>query len=49
MAAAVLVAAPMFWKGFIDDRMVWLLPGLGVVLLARLLLLWKPRSQPLAS
>ncbi len=40
MAAAVLVAAPMYWKGFIDNQMVWLLPGVGVVLLARGLLLF---------
>jgi hypothetical protein len=34
--AAVALAAPMFWLGFIEGRMIWLLPGLGVVLLARL-------------
>jgi hypothetical protein len=45
MAAAVLIAAPMYWKGFIDNEMIWLLPGIGVVLLTRLLLLWKPRSK----
>ena len=33
---AVALAAPMFWLGFIGGRMIWLLPGLGVVLLARL-------------
>jgi hypothetical protein len=36
--AAVVIASPMFWLGFIDGRMVWLLPGLAVVLLARLAL-----------
>jgi hypothetical protein len=35
---AVLVAMPMFWMGFIAQQMIWLLPGLGVVLLARLLI-----------
>ncbi|HET6249384.1 MAG TPA: hypothetical protein VFE47_16930 [Tepidisphaeraceae bacterium] len=35
LAVAVLIAAPMFWMGFIESRMIWLLPGLGVVLLAR--------------
>lgn len=35
-AVAVLVAAPMFWMGFIEGRMIWLLPGLALVLLARL-------------
>jgi hypothetical protein len=34
---AVLLAGPMFWLGFIENRMIWLLPGLAVVLLARLL------------
>jgi hypothetical protein len=28
----------MFWMGFIAQQMIWLLPGLGVVLLARLLI-----------
>jgi hypothetical protein len=36
-AAAVLVAVPMFWMGFVLGRMPWLVPGLAVVLLARLL------------
>jgi hypothetical protein len=38
LAIAVVVAAPMFWMGFIAGRMFWLLPGLAVVLLARLAL-----------
>ena len=37
-AEAVCVASPMFWLGFIEGRMIWLLPGLTVVLLARLLI-----------
>jgi hypothetical protein len=37
-AEAVLVASPLFWLGFIEGRMIWLLPGLAVVLLARLLI-----------
>jgi hypothetical protein len=32
---ATLVAAPMFWMGFIERRMVWLLPGVTIVLLAQ--------------
>jgi hypothetical protein len=32
----VFVVAPTFWLGFIERRMIWLLPGLGVVLTARL-------------
>ena len=33
--AAVIVAAPMYWMGFIERQTWWLAPGLGVVLLAR--------------
>lgn len=36
--SAVLVALPMFWMGFILQRLTWLLPGVGVVLLAGLLI-----------
>ena len=38
LAAACIVAAPMYWRGFIERQMVWLLPGLAVVLFARLLI-----------
>jgi hypothetical protein len=34
-AGAVVVAAPMYWMGFIERQTWWLAPGLGVVLLAR--------------
>lgn len=34
-AVAVLIAAPMFWFGFVKQQLIWLLPGLAVVLLAR--------------
>ncbi|MBC8108692.1 MAG: hypothetical protein H7Z14_19065 [Anaerolineae bacterium] len=34
-AGAVLIALPMFWMGFILQRLTWLLPGVGMVLLAR--------------
>lgn len=36
-AAAVGIALPMFWMGFIERQEFWLAPGLLVVLLARLL------------
>ena len=36
-AVAVAVAGPMFWMGFVAQRMIWLAPGLAIVLLARLL------------
>jgi hypothetical protein len=35
MVLGVLVAAPMFWMGFIENRMGWLIPGLLAVLLSR--------------
>lgn len=41
-AAAVGIAAPMYWMGFIERQDMWLGFGLAVVLLARLAL---PRSQ----
>lgn len=34
--ASCALAAPAFWLGFLADRPWWLLPGVGVVLLARL-------------
>jgi hypothetical protein len=43
LAITVAVAAPMFWLGFVERRMVWLVPGVAVVVLARLLL---PRRAP---
>jgi hypothetical protein len=43
----VLIAAPMFWLGFIQGRMGWLGPGLTVVLLSRLAAgSGKPRQNP---
>jgi hypothetical protein len=35
LVLGVLVAAPMYWMGFIENRMIWLLPGLAVVMLSR--------------
>lgn len=37
LGAAITIAAPMFWMGFIERETVWLAPGLAVVLLSRLL------------
>jgi hypothetical protein len=34
--AATLLAMSMFWLGFVLSKMIWLLPGLAIVLLARL-------------
>jgi hypothetical protein len=33
---AILVAAPMFWMGFIEREMIWLIPGVAVPLLAKI-------------
>jgi hypothetical protein len=42
--AAVLIAAPMYWMGFIERQMIWLLPGVAIVFAARFLpALMKPR------
>jgi hypothetical protein len=30
---SIVVAAPMYWLGFIEDRMVWLVPGVAVAIL----------------
>lgn len=35
-AIASAVAAPMYWLAFMGGRMIWVLPGVGVILLARL-------------
>jgi hypothetical protein len=35
LAIAVAIAGPMFWLGFINDHMIWLVPGLLVVVLSR--------------
>jgi hypothetical protein len=35
LGIAILVAAPMFWLGFIANQMIWLVPGLVVVLIAK--------------
>ena len=43
--AVLVLAAPAYWMGFIEGRMVWLLPGLALVMLSRLLL---PKSPPAA-
>ncbi len=43
-AGAVGIAAPLFWMGFIERQEVYLVPGMLIVLLARLLV----RSRPSA-
>jgi hypothetical protein len=34
-AVATILALPMFWKGFVAGKLIWLLPGVAIVLLAR--------------
>jgi hypothetical protein len=34
----ILVALPFYWLGFVEKRMLWLFPGVAIVLLARLLI-----------
>ncbi|HZN69375.1 MAG TPA: hypothetical protein VFB66_29135 [Tepidisphaeraceae bacterium] len=36
--AVMILAAPLYWMGFIEGRMVWLVPGLLLVMLSRFLL-----------
>jgi hypothetical protein len=44
-AVATLLAAPMFWMGFIERRTLWLVPGVAVVLLAQLVVrMSSPRA-----
>ena len=35
MLLGVVVAAPMFWMGFVENRMIWLVPGVTVAVLSR--------------
>lgn len=48
-AAAVLLATPMFYLGFLAQKMIWLIPGLSLVLLARLLVRVDPSHAEHAS
>ena len=44
MCLAIVVAAPMYWLGFIEGRMAWLAPGVMVVLASRYLAI-EPRPR----
>jgi len=35
LAGAVVAAAPFYWAGFIANRMIWVVPGVVIVLLSR--------------
>ena len=41
--AVCVLAAPPFWMGFIEGRMLWLVPGVALILFSRLLL---PKGPP---
>lgn len=41
LGVAVLLASPFYWVGFIAGKMFWVLPGLGIALLARLFVPWR--------
>jgi hypothetical protein len=40
LGAVVVIAFPMYWMGFVNGRPVWLLPGVAVLLAARLVV-WR--------
>ncbi len=46
---AVAIALPFFAMGFLGQQMLWLIPGVAIVLLARLALPRKPRAISVAS
>jgi hypothetical protein len=35
-AIAIVIAAPMYWLGFVNEWMLWLIPAVAVVLMARM-------------
>ena len=43
LGVAILIVAPFFYLGFIEQRMIWLLPGMGILLISRAFL---PRGAP---
>ncbi len=36
LAGAVVAAAPFYWAGFIGNRMIWVVPGVLIVLASRM-------------
>jgi hypothetical protein len=43
--AAAVLATPGFWLGFVEQQMIWLLAGVGVILVSRPLLEWAVARQ----
>jgi hypothetical protein len=48
LAAAVVIAFPMYWMGFVEGRHAWLVPGLLVLLLSRLFVPWAAPGRSAA-
>jgi hypothetical protein len=46
LAAAIAMALPCYWMGFIERETWWLAPGLGIVLLARVVVMGKRKLEP---
>jgi hypothetical protein len=47
--AAIVIAAPMYWLGFINNWTIWLLPGVVVVLIASLISRYSGSSAASAN
>ena len=41
MWIAIAVASPMFWIGFMERQTIWLIPGMGVVILGAIVIFAK--------
>jgi len=41
MWSMIVLAFPMFWMGFIERQAIWLIPGMGVVVLGAIILFVK--------
>jgi len=46
LVIALLASGPLFYLGFIENRMVWLIPGLLIVLLAKFIVDYIPAGSP---
>jgi hypothetical protein len=44
-AAAVALATPFYWMGFIERETIWLVPGVAIVLFAKLIAGGAPRRE----
>ena len=44
-AAAVVLASPFYWMGFIERETIWLVPGVAIVLFAKLIAGGAPRRS----